>query len=119
MSDTLYVLAVAYDHVEDALADYEAINVAHKHVGSTHDFDANVIAKGADRSVEIVRRHDAGKSHGAETGVMWGLDEGDAGLVVVYSADMADRVNASITGARRTARATTTLSAAQLAEEMR
>ena len=30
------------------------------------------------------------------------LDEGDAGLVVVYSADMADRVNASITRARRT-----------------
>ena len=162
MSDTLYVLAAAYDHVEDALAEYEAINVAHKHVGSTHDFDANVIAKGANGSVEIVRRHDAGKSHGAETGLMWGLaagavaalfpavgilaalavgggagaalgavtghatggmrredlttlgevlDEGDAGLVVVYSADMADRVNASITRARRTARATTTLSA--------
>ena len=68
MSDTLYVLAAAYDHVDDALAEYEAINVAHKHVGSTHDFDANVIAKGANGSVEIVRRHDAGKSHGAETG---------------------------------------------------
>ena len=47
------------------------------------------------------------------------LDEGDAGLVVVYSADMADRVNASITRARRTARATTTLSADQLAAELR
>jgi hypothetical protein len=56
-----------HDHVEDALAEYEAINVAHNHVGSTHDFDANVIAKGANGSVEIVRRHDAGKSHGAET----------------------------------------------------
>jgi hypothetical protein len=67
MSDTLYVLAAAYDHVEDALAEYEAINVAHNHVGSTHDFDANVIAKGANGLVEIVRRHDAGKSHGAET----------------------------------------------------
>ena len=76
MSDTLYVLAAAYDHVEDALAEYEAINVAHKHVGSTHDFDADVIAKGANGSVEIVRRHDAGKSHGAETGLTWGLAAG-------------------------------------------
>jgi uncharacterized membrane protein len=170
MSDTLYVLAAAYDHVDDALADYEAIKVAHDHVGSTHEFDANVIAKGADGTVEIVRRHDAGKSQGAEKGLMWGLaagavaalfpavgilsalavgggagaalgafaghastglrredlmtlgevlDEGDAGVVVVYSADMADRVGAGFGRARRTARATTTLTAAQLAAEMR
>lgn len=170
MSDTLYVLAAAYDDVEDALAEYEAIKVAHDHVGSTHDFDANVIAKSGDGSVEIVRRHDAGKRHGTETGLTWGLaagavaalfpavgilsalavgggagaalgavaghastgmrredlmalgevlDEGDAGLVVVYSADMADRVAAGVTRARRTVQATTTLSAAQLAAEMR
>ena len=170
MSDTLYVLAAAYDHVEDALADYEAINVAHKHVGSNHDFDATVIAKAENGSVEIVRRHDDGKSHGAEVGLTWGLaagavaalfpavgilgalavgggagaalgavtgrastgmrredlmtlgqvlDEGDAGLVVVYAADMADRVASSVTKASRSVHATTTLSAEQLAAELR
>jgi uncharacterized membrane protein len=169
MSDTLYVLAAAYDDVEDALADYEAIKVAHKHVGSSHDFDATVIAKDENGAVEIVRRHDEGKSHGAEMGFTWGLaagavaalfpavgilgalavgggagaalgalagrahtgmrredlmtlgqvlDEGDAGLVVVYAADMADRVGASVTRAIRTVRATTTLSAEQLAAKM-
>jgi uncharacterized membrane protein len=170
MSDTLYVLAAAYDDVEDALAEYEAIKVAHRHVGSTHDFDATVIAKGADGQVEIVRRHEEGKSHGAEVGLGWGLaagavaalfpavgivgalavgggagaaigaitgrastgmrredlmslghvlDEGSAGLVIVYAADMADRVNAGVTRAKRTVRATTTLSAEQIAAEMR
>ena len=169
MSDTLYVLAAAYDDVEDALAEYEAIKVAHKHVGSSHDFDATVIAKDADGKVEIVRRHDEGRSHGAETGFTWGLaagavaalfpafgilgalavgggagaalgalagrahagmrredlmalgqvlDEGDAGLVVVYAADMADRVGSSVTRATRTVRATTTLTAEQLAAKM-
>ena len=46
------------------------------------------------------------------------LDEGDAGLVIVYAADMADRVNAGVTRATRTARATTTLSADQLAAKL-
>lgn len=76
MSDTLYVLAAAYDDVEDAVAEYEAIKVAHKHVGSSHDFDATVIAKGADGSVEIARRHNEGKNHGAEVGFTWGLAAG-------------------------------------------
>jgi hypothetical protein len=46
------------------------------------------------------------------------LDEGDAGLVVVYAADMADRVGSSVTRATRTVRATTTLSVEQLAAKM-
>jgi hypothetical protein len=78
MSDTLYVLAAAYDDVEDALAEYEAIKVAHRHVGSSHDFDATVIAKG----------------------------------------EVADRVGAGVTRATRTVRATTTLSAEQLAAKI-
>lgn len=169
MSDTLYVLAAAYDDVEDALAEYEAIKVAHRHVGSSHDFDATVIERGEDGSVDIVRRHDEGRSHGAEVGFTWGLaagavaalfpafgilgalavgggagaalgaltgraqtgmrredlmalgqvlDEGSAGLVVVYAADMADRVGSSVTKASRTVRATTTLTAEQLAAKM-
>jgi hypothetical protein len=101
MSDTLYVLAAAYDDVEDALAECEAIKVAHRHVGSTHDFDAST----------GMRREDL-----MSLGQV--LDERDAGLVIVYAADMADRVGAGITRATRTARATTTLSAEQLAAKL-
>ena len=169
MSDTLYVLAASYDKVDAALSDFEAIEAAYRHVGSTRDFDATVIAKNADGEVEIVRRHDEAKRHAKATGAGWGiaagavavlfpavgilgalavgggtgaaiaaatghasrsmtrddlmtlghvLDEGDAGLVVVYASDMADRVGAGVSAAKRTVRATTTLSAEQLAAEM-
>jgi hypothetical protein len=43
------------------------------------------------------------------------LDEGAAGLVIVYASDMADRVGAGVTAARRTVRATTTMTADELA----
>ena len=43
------------------------------------------------------------------------LDEGAAWLVIVYASDMADRVGAGVTAARRTVRATTTMTADQLA----
>jgi hypothetical protein len=36
MSDTLYLLAASYD-VEDALAEYDAIQAVYQHVGSSHD----------------------------------------------------------------------------------
>jgi uncharacterized membrane protein len=170
MSDTLYVLAAAYDRVEDALSDYEAVKVAYGHVGSSHDFDATVIARNEDGKVEIVRRHDEPTRHGTAVGLNWGLaagavaalfpavgilgalavgggagaalgaiaghasrgmsrddltalgqilDEGDAGVVVVYASDMADRVNASIRAARITLRKTTSVTAEQLAAEIR
>jgi uncharacterized membrane protein len=169
MSDTLYVLAASYDHVEDALAEYQAIEAAYRHVGSSHDFDATVIAKDEAGKVDIVRRHDEGKRHNAEVGATWGLaagavaalfpavgilgalavgggagaaigaltghttagmsradlmalgevlDDGDAGVVVVYASDMADRVGAAVTRARRTTRATTRLTAEQLAAKI-
>ena len=170
MSDVLYVLAASYDDVADALAEYEAIKVAYRHVGSSNDFDATVIARGDTGKVEIVRRHDEGKRHGAAVGMNWGLaagavaalfpavgilgalavgggagaalgavaghassgmtrddlmtlgqvlDQGDAGLVVVYASDMADRVATTVTKATATVRATTTVTAEQLAAEIR
>lgn len=169
MSDTLYVLAAAYDRAEDAQSAFEAIEVAYRHVGSTHDFDAALIAKDESGEVEIVRRHDEAKRHGTEVGLNWGLaagavaalfpavgilgalavgggagaalgamaghasrgmsredlttlgqvlDEGEAGLVVVYSADMADRVSAGIGPARLTVRKTTSVTAEQLSSEL-
>ena len=76
MSDKLYVLAASYDHVDDALAEYQAIEAAYRHVGTTHDFDATVIAKDDKGKVEIVRRHEEQKRHGAEVGFGWGLAVG-------------------------------------------
>ena len=43
--DTLYVIAAAYDNVDDAVADYEAVKALYREVKSSHDFDASVIAK--------------------------------------------------------------------------
>ena len=76
MSDVLYVMAASYDDVEDALAEYEAIKVAYRHVGSSHDFDATVIAKDEAGRVDIVRGHDEPKRHGTAVGLNWGLAAG-------------------------------------------
>jgi uncharacterized membrane protein len=170
MSDTLYVLAASYDDVEDAQSEYEAIKVAYRHVGSSHDFDAAVIAKDAAGKVKIVRKHEEPTRHGTAVGLNWGLaagavaalfpavgilgalavgggagaalgavaghasggmtrddlmtlgqvlDQGDAGLVVVYAPEMADRVTASVNAATSTVRATTSVTAEQLAADIR
>src|SRR4051794_17204870 len=170
MSQTLYVLAAAYDDVEDALAEYEAIKVAYNHVGSSHQFDATVLAKDGRGKVEIVRRHDEPVRHGKETGFTWGiaagavaalfpavgiigalvvgggggaalgavaghaasalsrddlkalgevLDEGSAGLVVVYAQEMADRVTAAISRPRTTVRRSAAIVVEELAEDVR
>jgi uncharacterized membrane protein len=170
MSDTRFVLAASYDNTEDALRAYEAIDVAYKHVGASHDFDAAVVAKDEDGKVQIVRRHDEQKRHGTEVGFGWGLatgavaalfpavgilgalavgggagaalgalaghaasgmtrddlkalgevlDQGDAGLVVVYGTDMSDRVSASLDRATGKVRATTSLTPEQLEAAIR
>ena len=169
MSDTLYVLAAAYDRVEHAISAFEAIKVAYRHVGSSHDFDATVVARNEVGEVEIVRRHDEPTRHGTAVGLNWGLaagavaalfpavgilgalavgggagaalgaiaghasrsmsredfttlgqvlDEGDAGLVVVYASDMADRVNAGLGAPRLTVRKTTSVTADRLAADI-
>jgi uncharacterized membrane protein len=47
------------------------------------------------------------------------LDEGDAGLVVVYGSDMADRVITSVRRARRTVRRSADVSLPELAAQVR
>ena len=76
MSEMRYVLAASYDTVEDALAEFEAIEVAYKHVGTSLDFDATVIAKDEAGKVQIVRRHDEPKKHATDVGLGWGLAAG-------------------------------------------
>ena len=46
--DTLYVIAAAYDDVDAAVADYEAVKALYHEVKTSHDFDAAVIAKDDD-----------------------------------------------------------------------
>ena len=76
MPHLLYVLAASYDDVDDALAEYAAIEAAYTHVSSSSGFDATVVAKDARGKVEIVRRHDEPVRHGASEGLMWGLAVG-------------------------------------------
>jgi uncharacterized membrane protein len=170
MRDTLYVLAASYDDVDDALADYQTIDAAYRHVSSSHHFDATVVAKDEAGKVQIVRRHDEPTRHGTSSGFGWGLatgavfalfpavgilgalaaggaggaalgaiaghaasamsrddlkqlgevlDRGDAGLVVVYPADMADRVTAGVTRASSKVQAIAGTTAEELAAAMR
>jgi uncharacterized membrane protein len=169
MSETLYVLAASYDDIEDALADYEAVKVAYRHVATSHDFDATVVAKDATGKVQIVRRHDEPTKHGTAVGLTWGLatgavvalfpavgiigalavgggagaalgavaghahsamnrddmkalgeviDQGHAGLIVVYAPEMADQVGANSSRAARSVTKTTSVHAEQLAAEV-
>jgi uncharacterized membrane protein len=170
MSEMRYVLAAAYDDVETALAEYEALEAAFKHVGTSSDFDATVVAKQPDGKVKIVSRHDETKREGTTMGFGWGLaagavaalfpavgivtalaigggggaaigalthraasgitrddlkalgevlDQGHAGLVVVYGPDMADRVGGTLTRATSHVRATTDVTPEQLGEDLR
>ncbi len=76
-TDTLYVAAAAYDDVDAAVADYEAVKELYKAVRSSHDFDAAVIAKSEDGAkVRIVKKHEQPTRHGAAVGLGWGLAVG-------------------------------------------
>ena len=170
MSENIYVLAASYDSVDHALADYDGIDAAFRHVGTSGEFDAIVIAKkGQGSEVEIVRHHDEAARRARNMGLGWGLaagmvavifpavgilgavavgggtgvaigkvahhaargvsrdelkqlgevlDRGDAGLVVLYGSDMADRVATGVSRATSTTFATTDLSMERIAAEL-
>ena len=168
--DTLFVAAASYETVDDALADYEAVNALYAEIRTSHDFDAAVIAKGRDGKVEIVRKHEEPTRHGAAHGLGWGLaagavaalfpavgiigaltvgggagaaigaisghvsggmdrgdlkelgdvlDEGEAGLIVVYAMNMADQIAANIKAANRIVSKATEMAADALAQEIK
>src|SRR4051794_22182990 len=75
-NDTLYVVAAAYDDVNAALADYEAVKALYRAVKTSHDFDASVIAKDENGRVRIVKKHEQPTRHGATVGLGWGLAVG-------------------------------------------
>jgi uncharacterized membrane protein len=76
--DTMYVIAAAYDDVDAAVADYEAIKALYREVKTSHDFDASVVSKGEDGKVRIVKKHEQPTRHGAAVGLGWGLATGVA-----------------------------------------
>lgn len=169
MSENMYVLAASYDAVDQALADYDGIDAAFRHVGTSGEFDAIVIAKGKGGEIDIVRHHDEAARRARNLGLGWGLaagmvavlfpavgilgalavgggagatigvlaghasrglsrddlkllgevlDRGDAGLLVVYGPDMADRVTTGVSRATSTTFATTDLSVERIAAEL-
>jgi uncharacterized membrane protein len=79
--DTLYVIAAAYDDVDVAIADYEAVKALYREVRTSHDFDASVIAKDPDGRVRIVKKHEQPTRHGAAVGMGWGLAVGVAAVL--------------------------------------
>src|SRR5215211_7410949 len=166
-NDTLYVIAAAYDDVDAAIADYEAIKALYREVKTSHDFDAAVIAKDQKGKVRIVKKHEQPTRHGAAVGLGWGLavgvvaalfppvgigiaaaggagatiggvaghaskgmsrgdlkdlgealDEGQAGLVVVYAFNLADQVGATIKAANRIVSRATDMAADELAADL-
>jgi uncharacterized membrane protein len=167
-ADTLYVAAAAYEDVDAAVADYEAVKELYRAVRSSHDFDAAVIAKTDDGRVKIVKKHEQPTRHGAAVGLGWGLavgvtaalfpplgigiataggagaaiggvaghaskgmsrgdlkdlgetlDEGQAGLVVVYAFNLADQVAATIKAANRIVSKATDMAADELAADLK
>ena len=76
--DTLFVIAAAYDDVDDAVADYEAVKALYREIKSSHDFDASVIEKDEGGKVHIVKKHEQPTRHGAAVGLGWGLAAGVA-----------------------------------------
>jgi uncharacterized membrane protein len=75
-NDTLYVIAAAYDDVDLALADYEAVKELYREIRTSHDFDAAVVAKDENGKVRIVKKHEQPTRHGAAVGLGWGLAVG-------------------------------------------
>ncbi|MEU6646670.1 DUF1269 domain-containing protein [Saccharomonospora sp. NPDC046836] len=74
--DVLYVMAAAYDNVDAAVADYESVKQVYRAIKTSHSFDATVIAKDADGTVKIVKKHEQPTRHGGAVGLAWGLGVG-------------------------------------------
>ena len=76
--DTVLVAAASYEDVADAEADYEAIKALYYDRGTSHDFDAAVIARDEKGEITVVKKHEQPTRHGAVKGLAWGLAIGAA-----------------------------------------
>src|SRR3954462_1382863 len=168
--DSLFIAAASYASVDDAVTDYEAVEMLYHEIKASHDFDAAIIARDEHGKVEIVKKHEQPTRHGAAHGLGWGLaagagaalfpavgiigaltvgggagaavgavsghvsggmdrddlkelgqvlDEGQAGLIVVYATNMADQIAANIKAANRMVYRETDMAADELAREIK
>jgi len=74
--DTLIAFVGTYADVDDALADYDAVKVAHVELGLIDAYDAAVIAKREDGKVKIVKKHETPTRVGGVLGAGLGLATG-------------------------------------------
>lgn len=150
--DTVMVLAASYDNLAAAEADYAAVKALYREVGTSHDFDAAVLARDEDGKIHVAKKHEEPTRHGTAHGLAWGLavgaacaifpavgllgglavgggagaalgavtghmkggmddrdlkalgevlEQGQAGLIVVYATNMADQVAANVKAVNR------------------
>jgi uncharacterized membrane protein len=78
--DTFFAFSGVYAHVDDALADYEAVHQLHTEIGLIDAYDAAVIERKADGKVKIVKKHETPTRVGGVLGGGVGLA---TGLVIV------------------------------------
>src|SRR6185503_7452229 len=74
--DTLIAFVGTYADVDDALADYDAVKVAHVELGLIDAYDAAVIEHREDGKVKIVKKHETPTRVGGVLGGGVGLATG-------------------------------------------
>lgn len=74
--DTYCVLASQYDRQSDAISDYEAVRKLYTDLGIIDTYDAAVLTRNPDGTVEIVKRVEEPTRHGAVIGLAVGLAVG-------------------------------------------
>jgi uncharacterized membrane protein len=75
-AQTFLVYTGVYDHVDDALADYEAVKELHGRHGLIEAYDAAVVERRDDGKVKIRKKHETPTRAGGVGGGVFGLATG-------------------------------------------
>ena len=75
-ADTFLVFAGVYDHLDEAVADYEAIKDLHTEAGLIDAYDAAIVERRDDGKVKIVKKHETPTRVGGVLGGGAGLATG-------------------------------------------
>ena len=82
--DTFVLVASQYDNLDDALADYHAVQVAYSDLGIIDTYDAAVVSRDEHGKVKIVKRHEQPTRDAAKGGLVVGFAIG--ALVALFPA---------------------------------